>query len=99
MTHEHWESVWLTLEEPEKSFLQALIQMAAAFHHLAKGNAVGAVSLLRRAMQRLELCPASFGRIAVATLRTEISGWLRALESEASSAPEAYPQIRILPTV
>ena len=29
VTHEHWESVWLTLEEPEKSFLQALIQMAA----------------------------------------------------------------------
>ena len=29
LAHEHWESVWLRLEEPEKSFLQALIQTTA----------------------------------------------------------------------
>ena len=47
LAHEHWEGVWLNLREPEKSFLQALIQTAAAFHHLNAGNAVGSASLLR----------------------------------------------------
>ncbi|MGA8041663.1 MAG: DUF309 domain-containing protein, partial [Terracidiphilus sp.] len=27
LAHEHWEAVWLTLRQPEKNFLQALIQV------------------------------------------------------------------------
>lgn len=30
--HEAWESVWLESPEPEKMFLQGLIQVTAAFH-------------------------------------------------------------------
>ena len=48
--HEHWELVWLQLQEPEKSFLQAVIQTTAAFHHVQAGNGIGAASLLRRAV-------------------------------------------------
>lgn len=94
LAHEEWESVWLTLAEPEKSFLQALIKMTAAFHHLQAGNSIGAVSLLRRTLRRLELCPACFGGIAVTSLSTEICEWLRAMESGAPSIPAAFPQIR-----
>ena len=90
--HEHWESVWLTLQEPEKSFLQGLIQMTAAFHHLHSGNRTGACSLLRRTLRRLETCPASFGGIEIAPLSNEISGWLRAME-EGVATPTAYPGI------
>ena len=61
LAHEHWEAVWLGAEEPEKTFLQALIQVTAAFHHLQRGNVVGAVSLLRAALRRLEAYPAEFG--------------------------------------
>jgi hypothetical protein len=71
-THEHWELVWLKLAEPEKSFLQALIQVAAAMHHGRAGNARGMASLMGRALRRLELCPEEFGGIAVARLRDEI---------------------------
>jgi predicted metal-dependent hydrolase len=81
LAHEHWESVWLSLEEPERSFLQALIQVTAAFHHLKNGNLAGAVSLLRRALRRLDLCPERFGGIAVASLRASISEWLCSSES------------------
>jgi len=91
LAHEHWESVWLTLAEPEKSFLQALIQIAAAFHHFEAGNFAGAASLLRRALRRLSLSPACFGGIDVASLRAEVSGWLGTMES---GTPGAYPQIR-----
>ena len=78
--HEHWESVWLKLDEPEKSFLQALIQVTAAFHHYQRGNLVGTESLLRRALRRLEVCPAKFGGIAVEPLRDEVRAWVKALE-------------------
>src|SRR6266704_5835360 len=64
--HEHWEGVWLGSQEPEKTFLQAVIQVAAAFHHLQRGNPEGGRSLLRRALRRLGAYPASFGGIAVA---------------------------------
>jgi predicted metal-dependent hydrolase len=95
--HEHWESVWLRLEEPEKSFLQALIQTSAAFHHLHAGNRAGAVSLLQRAWRRLERCPPHFGGIAVEPFREQVREWLRVLQSGASSTPAEFPQIEPLP--
>jgi predicted metal-dependent hydrolase len=94
-THEHWETVWLTLPEPEKSFLQALIQMTAAFHHLQSGNRIGTVSLLKRTSRRLAACPETFGGIDVAALRREISAWIAAIEAGASDVPEAPPQVKL----
>jgi len=96
--HEHWETVWLRLKEPEKSFLQALIQTTAAFHHVQTGNLRGAVSLLTKALRRFESCPAAFGGIDVAQLREEIGSWLLAPTNGAEARPAAFPQIRILPT-
>jgi len=52
--HEHWESVWLAVQEPEKAFLQGLIQVAASFHHFQRGNLAGTVSLLRSALRHQE---------------------------------------------
>jgi predicted metal-dependent hydrolase len=89
--HEHWELVWLRLPEPEKSFVQAIIQITAAFHHLRLGNDVGALSLLRRTQRRLAACPASFGGIAVEPLRIDIEAWLRGIES--GNLPTTYPAI------
>ena len=74
LAHEYWECVWLTLEEPQKSFLQALIQVTAAFHHRETGNAAGTISLLRRALRRLEVC-----RIGWTNLRWRRREGLRAV--------------------
>jgi uncharacterized protein len=91
--HEHWEGVWLRLEQPEKTFLQSLIQVSAAFHHFQTGNLRGAISLLRRALKRLEPYPASFGGVDLAQLRREAGAWLMALESETTPRPAHFPQI------
>ena len=93
LAHEHWEQIWLTLEEPEKSFLQAMIQMTAAFHHLQTGNRAGAASLLRRTLRRMAYCPQHFGGIAVTLLEAEVREWLEAIETMAST-PAGFPQIR-----
>ena len=95
VAHEHWEDVWHTLKEPEKSFLQALIQLTAAFHHLNNGNSVGATALLRNASRRLQRYPTHFGGIAVTPLCAEISDWLHALEDGTLPAPAGPPQIRL----
>lgn len=95
--HEHWETAWLRLKEPEKSFLQALIQTTAAFHHLQTGNLRGAVSLLAKALRRFRSCPECFGGIDLAQLREEANAWLLALESGQAARPASFPQIHILP--
>ena len=95
--HEHWESVWLNSPEPEKAFLQALIQVAAAFHHVQGANIEGATSLLQRALRRLEAYPETFGGIAVVPLCEEIRERLQALEKGKATASLACPQIRFHP--
>ena len=93
--HEHWESVWLAAQEPEKTFLQGLIQVAAAFHHFQRGNCVGTISLLRSGLRRLDGFQETFGGIGVAPLRTSIRLWLEALETVPQSPPPPHPQLQL----
>lgn len=94
LAHEHWEGVWLGCAEPEKTFLQALIQIAAAFHHLQRGNRVGAASLLSRALRKLEPYPDAFGGVAVQEVRASVRAWLCALAGDATPGSLHYPAIR-----
>ena len=93
--HEHWEAVWLAAQEPEKTFLQGLIQVAASFHHFQRGNCAGTASLLRSALRRLDLYPEVFAGVAVAPLRTAISLWLDALETVPQSSPPPIPKLQL----
>ena len=94
--HEHWEAVWLTLAEPEKSFLQSLVQISAAFHHLRRGNRIGAISLLSRSIRRLDRSPAHFCGIDVAKLRDEARVWLYSIEHDSGQLPAEYPVFEIV---
>jgi len=94
LAHEHWEGVWLACEEPDKTFLQALIQIAAAFHHLQRRNVEGTSSLLHAALRRLAGFSANYGGIAVKALRKDVETWLEALSSEGGSPQIPFPPIR-----
>ena len=91
--HEHWESVWLNCDEPEKTFLQALIQITAAFHHFQRKNFRGTASLLRAALRRLEPSPAAYGGIEVEGVRQSVRGWLRVLDRGELSMELPVPRI------
>lgn len=93
--HEAWESVWLRAQEPEKMFLQGLIQVTAAFHHLQRSNPHGTTLLLQAALGRLERYPARFGAISVDLLCDDIRAWLQALE--AGEPPSELAPARIQP--
>src|ERR1700693_4285149 len=92
--HEAWESVWLKVPEPEKTFLQGLIQVTAAFHHLQRNNPLGAVLLLQAALRRLDRYPPSFGGISVTVLCHHIREHLRTLEAGEAASQLPSPRIR-----
>jgi uncharacterized protein len=92
--HEHWEAVWLKATEPDKTLLQGLIQMAAAFHHWQRGNSEGTASLLRQALRKLEGFGDVAAQVMVAPLRAEIHQWLEGLA--ATTAPNLrFPEIQL----
>lgn len=91
--HEHWEAVWMRCEGAEKKFVQALIQITVAFHHLQRENVVGAASLLRRALKKLEAYPEAYGGVDVGTLKESVRGWLRALGVDGSWRGMGFPRI------
>jgi uncharacterized protein len=57
--HEAWEELWLKSEGDQKQFLQGLIQLAAAYHHVQRGTFRGGVRLFDAALRRLEPFPPS----------------------------------------
>ena len=77
--HEAWESVWLTAPQPEKTFLQGLIQVTVAMHHLTRANPLGATRLLTAALRKLEPHAPHFCGIAVTPLCDDIRACLAIL--------------------
>lgn len=56
--HEAWETAWKQARDTEDSeFFKGLSQLGAGYVHLLRGNAHGAVTLLRRAISRLSRYP------------------------------------------
>ncbi|HEX7831100.1 MAG TPA: DUF309 domain-containing protein [Thermoanaerobaculia bacterium] len=55
--HEAWETLWLKAAGEEKIFLQGLIQLAAAYHHVQRGTFRGGVRLFDAALRKLEPFP------------------------------------------
>jgi hypothetical protein len=92
--HETWEEVWLRSPEPEKTFLQGIIQIAAAFHHYSQGNARGAQSLLQAGLGRLAGFPDVHSGIALGALRAAVQAWADALAGSRDPRPEnRFPRI------
>ena len=89
--HEVLEDVWRDARQPERKFLQGLIQIAVALYHYGNGNLVGARSVLRRAGRNLAGYPESFGGIRLTPLRHSLSRWQSALD-EGTPVP-AFPKL------
>jgi predicted metal-dependent hydrolase len=92
--HEAWETVWLGSPEPEKTFLQGLIQVTAALHHLQRNNPLGAMLLMQAALRRLDRYPAGFGGISVTLLCHDIRACLGRLEAGEPVSEMLSPRIR-----
>jgi predicted metal-dependent hydrolase len=61
--HEAWEELWLPATGEHKTFLQGLIQLAAAYHHVQRGTFRGGVRLFDAALAKLAPFPAGYGGV------------------------------------
>ncbi len=93
LAHEVWEELWMNEAEPEKTFLQGLIQLAAAFHHYVRGNSAGAQSLLAAAAVKLQRFAPNHRGIAVDELRQDAIWWARMLGEGQNPGRERLPRI------
>ena len=58
--HEAWETIWLEAESEVVQFLQGLIQIAAAYHHVQRGTLRGAIRLFDAGLQKLAPFPSGY---------------------------------------
>lgn len=93
--HEVWEELWLRAPEPEKAFLQGIIQIAAAFHHYRRKNPRGAKSLLTAGITKLKKFPRSHRGIDVARFLADAQEWSEALAEGKNPGAEKLPTIRL----
>jgi uncharacterized protein len=91
--HEVWEEIWLPATGHEKRCLQALIQIAAAFHHHSRGNVLGTESLLRAGVAKLERAPRSFRGIHAEKICIHARRWVAALEKGSDVGERVPPRL------
>jgi hypothetical protein len=95
--HEAWEEIWLHTAPPEKTFLQGLIQVTAAFHHHSRENLQGTKSLLRAGLLKLEDFPPHHRGLYVEKLRKAARRWLDVLDRGETVSWPALPKISPAP--
>lgn len=91
-SHESWEAIWLTAPEPDKTFLQGIIQIAAGFYHHQKNNYAGMRSLMRRGLAKVEQFPADYRGLHLEGLRRAVREWLYK-DSAGEALPPRYPRL------
>jgi len=101
--HEVWEGIWQNHPEDGRFFIQALIQLAAAYHQLRRKIYRGFVIHMRRAQERLEVFLATFLVIEVDVLLATIDTTLEAVNAndnldEIDFSRTEIPQITTLPS-
>ena len=91
--HEYWEEVWLETLDPEKMFLQGLIQVAAAFHHYTRENRQGTRNLLQAGLAKIDRFPHVHRGLALEALRIAVRQWVAALDGGEDPAEDEFPRI------
>ncbi len=90
-SHEVWEALWHDVGGDERQLLQGLIQLAAAYHHLAHGNRSGAEYLYRRGRERLSRWVPARAGLPVAELLEQVDRDFAALNAGgAVGAPQIH---------
>jgi predicted metal-dependent hydrolase len=80
--HEAWETAWKQARATDEAeFFKGLSQMGAGFVHLFRGNAHGAVTLLRRAAGRVSRYPDGTRGVRTTELAARLEAEARRIES------------------
>jgi uncharacterized protein len=96
--HEVWEEIWLEETEPEKTFLQGIIQIAAAFHHYCRENTDGTETLLAAGIVKLSRFPAEHRGLAIGELCSVAKQWARNIGRGENPKRSEIPRLRFRET-
>ena len=92
-SHEAWEDFYRRAEDVDKPFIEALIQMAAAFRMRCDfGEVKGPARAARQALIRLENYQPAYLGVKVAMLIAAVEKWAAAIEKD-DRAEAAPPKI------
>lgn len=80
--HETLEGLWLRDETPQRAFYQGLIQIAAAFVHVGRGNPRGVVPLLDAGLAKLAAFPEVCHGLDLRSLRQDAEAVRELIASE-----------------
>ena len=86
--HEVWEDLWHEYRETDRTFLQALIQVAAGLYHLDCGNLSGAHSQLSKGLKKLEDYRPSHNGVDVQALVGEIEHCMEKMGEQQHRGPD-----------
>ena len=64
--HEHWEAVWDEADDPERRWIQGMIQVATGLHKVTRGRSDIGLGLFRRALDKLRDAPPSLHGVDLA---------------------------------
>lgn len=92
--HEAWEELWLEATGERKQFLQGLIQLAAAYHHVQRGTSPrGAVRLFDAALRRLEPFAEGYENVIRTRACATASLHRECIVNGERIEPDAYPKL------
>ena len=93
--HEYWEELWLEYQLEDKKFIQGLIQMTVAYYHLSTGNKKGALSLLNKCLNKMELFTPSNRGIDVVGIIDRINCSISMIEKGQDFEWDLVPLLRV----
>ncbi len=91
--HEAWETCWaLSKDGHEEEFFKGLAQLGAGYTHWLRGNALGVVHLLDRALARIGLMGSPYGGVDIEALIAQATE-VRTLAQQAFERGEPLPDL------
>jgi hypothetical protein len=96
-SHEAFEALYGETDVANKPFLEALVQVAAAFRIFSEfGEVKGPVRMIYQALVRFEHYQPDFLEVRVGEFSAELEGWAKqAQEGAAAPAPNSIPKIPV----
>ncbi|MBI3543111.1 MAG: DUF309 domain-containing protein [Deltaproteobacteria bacterium] len=97
--HESWEDLWHVESGRDRVFVQGLIQVAAHFVHVRKGNWSGAKSVAQLAYEKLAVPPAHrlYRELDISPLFSALHYNLELLREWKPDAPPPPPDAFVVP--
>jgi predicted metal-dependent hydrolase len=71
--HEFWEEVWNVIDDPERTWIQGLIQAATGLHKLQREQFTPARTLFAKALEKLKSASVSSFGFEVGKLRDQVA--------------------------